>query len=168
MTMRGLTLPRYFINRQYEEPLEAMTTRTKISLLLLSLIFPAQEFWQLWDGDNRDVNWWIALDYPYSIQWYMHDMGAKVSNLLYALVIHRISFKIQALKNAATVILIFALFDLLMFFYCNNRASYTLFYTTVGLSFMVSVIFWPEIKTLFRKSKVWIKKTFQRNKISHA
>jgi hypothetical protein len=110
-----------------------MTPRTFWSIILLSLIFPAQEIWQVWRYDDRNVNWWVALDYPLSVQWYFKFLGSKVSELLKALVIYRITFKIQALRMAATVVLIYTLVDLMLYFYNFNRAPYALILSTVAL-----------------------------------
>lgn len=129
-----------------------MTPKTFWSIVLLSLIFPAQEFWQVWRNDNRDVNWWIALDYPLSIQWYFKDLGNQIAMVLYSFVIYRITYKIQTLRNAAIVVLIYSLTDLAMFFICYNRASAALIYSTVGfVSLIVASI--KIIKQIFHKNK---------------
>lgn len=122
-----------------------MTSRTIISIVLLSLIFPAQEIWQLWKNDNSVVNWWIAYDYPLSTQWYIKFLGAHVSELLKAIVIYRITHKIQALRMAAIVLLTYTVVDLLMFFVDFNRASYALVYSTVGFG-VILVVGWRGIK----------------------
>jgi hypothetical protein len=126
-----------------------MTPRTAMSIFLLALVFPAHEMWQLWKTSNRDVNWWLALDYPLNIQWYMKFLGQHVGDVLKSLVIYRITFQIRALKYAAIVMLIYSFVDLLMFFICFNRASYALIYTTVGMVSMV-VISWRMIRNYFR------------------
>lgn len=126
-----------------------MTPRTFLSIVLLALIFPVQEFWQLWKNDNRNVNWWIALDYPLSIQWYFKMAGLKLSELLKALVIYRITFKIQSLRNASIVLLTYTVVDLAMFFVNFNQSSYTLIYTTVGLVVMI-VYNWKSTVKLFK------------------
>lgn len=125
-----------------------MTPRTFLSIFLLSLIFPAQEIWQLWKNDNRNVNWWITLDYPLGVQWYVKFAGSKLSELLKAIVIYRITFKIQSLRMAAIVLLIYTLVDFIMFFICFNQASYTLIYTTVGAVSLV-VIYWRGVVKMF-------------------
>lgn len=134
-----------------------MTPRTAISIILLALIFPAQEFWQVWKNSDSEVNWWIALDYPLSIQWYFKSMGVCIRNVLYAIVIYRITFKIQALRTASIVVLIYALVELVFFFINFNRASYALIYATIGLVSMV-VIYWRvisrSIRHLFHKEKI--------------
>lgn len=122
-----------------------MTPKTAWSLFLLALIFPAQEFWQVWRSDNSEVNWWIALDYPLSIQWYFKDMGNCVSKFLMSLVIFRITYKIQAMRNAAIVVLIYSSIELLFFFICYNRAAYALIYATIGLVSLL-VIHWGYFK----------------------
>lgn len=122
-----------------------MTPRTAMSIFLLALIFPAHEMWQLWKNANYEVNWWLDLNYPLSIQWYMKFLGLHVAECLKSLVIYRITFKIQALRHAAIVVLIYSLVDLLMFFICFNKASYTLIYTMIGTVSLV-VINWRMIR----------------------
>jgi hypothetical protein len=128
-----------------------MTSRTIFSIVLLSLIFPAQEIWQLWKGDNSVVNWWIAYDYPLSKQWYIKFMGDHVARTLMAIVIYRITHKIQALRMASIVVLTYAIVDLLMFFVDFNRASYALVYSTVGFG-VILIVGWRGIrKTIFKQ-----------------
>jgi hypothetical protein len=122
-----------------------MTPRTIFSLFLLALIFPAQEFWQLWKGSNREVNWWIALDYPLSVQWYMKFAGLHMKDILLAIVLYRITYKIQALKMAAIVVLIYTSVDLIMFFVNFNKSPYTLIYATIGLVVMI-IFCWKNIR----------------------
>jgi hypothetical protein len=86
-----------------------MTPRTFLSVFLLALIFPAREIWQLWKTADREVNWFLIIDYPLSIQWYFKFLGAQISEFLMALVIYRITYKIQALRMAAVVVLIYSL-----------------------------------------------------------
>lgn len=124
-----------------------MTPRTIVSLILLSLIFPAQEFWQLWKNDDRVVNWWIALSYPLSIQWFFKMLGIHISELLKAVVIYRITNKIQALRMAAVVLLIFTVVDLIMFFVAFNKAPYALIYSTTAMVSML-VIGWRVVKRM--------------------
>lgn len=122
-----------------------MTPRTALSIILLSLIFPAQEIWQLWRESSRNVNWWIALDYPLNIQWYIKMLGELISKCLMALVIYRITFKIEALRKAAIVLLTYTLIELLFFFINFNRTSYALVFSTVGLVVMIT-IYWRGVK----------------------
>jgi hypothetical protein len=130
-----------------------MTRRTRISIVLLALTFIAHEIWQVWKGDNREVNWWIANhDYPLSIQWYFKFLGIQVKELLFAIVIYRITYKIQSLRNVAIVVLIYAIVDLAMFFINFNQASYTLIYTTVGVISII-VFEWRQITKPFYKHK---------------
>ena len=129
-----------------------MTKRTLISIVLLALTFIAHEFWQFWKGDNRVVNWWIANDYPLSIQWYFKFLGIQLKELLFAIVIYRITYKIQSLRNVATVILIYAVVDLVMFFINFNQASYTLIYTTVGVIAII-VFEWKQVLKMFHKQQ---------------
>lgn len=129
-----------------------MTQRTIFSIVLLSLIFPAQEIWQLWKDDNSVVNWWIAYDYPLAKQWWIKFCGERVSQMILAIVIYRITHKIQALRMAAIVVLTYTAVDLLMFFVDFNRAPYALVYSTVG--FCVICIFgWRGIKKSILKHK---------------
>lgn len=69
----------------------------------------------------------------------------RVSELLTAIVIYRITHKIQALRFAAVVVLIYRAVDLVMFFVDFNRASYALIYSTVAVVGMV-IIGWRGIK----------------------
>lgn len=117
------------------------------------MIFPAQEIWQVWRYDDRNVNWWVALDYPLGIAWYMKFAGLKVAEVLKAIVIYRITFKIQSLRNAAIVVLIYTLIDMAMFFVCFNKASYALIYATVGLAVMV-VFNWKAASKLFKREQL--------------
>lgn len=121
-----------------------MTPRTFVSVFLLALIFPAHEFWQLWRGVNREVNWWMTIDYPIHIQWYFKYLGDHVGECLKAIVIYRITYKIQALRSAAIVVLIYSLLDLVMYVVCFNKASYALIYTTMGMASLI-VIYWRVI-----------------------
>lgn len=130
-----------------------MTRRTLISIVLLSLIFPVQEVWQLWRNDNRVVNWWVALDYPLSIQWYLKFMGYHVADILKSIVIYRITYKIQSLRNAAIVVLIYSFVDLAFFFVCFNKIPYALILSTVG--FVCIVVFnLKSIKLIFHSHKL--------------
>jgi hypothetical protein len=121
-----------------------MTPRTFLSIILLALVFPAQEIWQLWKHSNREVNWWLSLDYPLSIQWYFKFFGLHLAEILKSTVIYRITYKIQALRMAAIVVLIYSLVDFVFFFINFNRAEYALIYATVGSVSMV-VIYWRNI-----------------------
>lgn len=126
-----------------------MTPRTALSLFLLLLIFPVQEFWQLWKNSNREVNWWITLNYPTSIQWYFKDLGTVLAKLLMAVVIYRITFKIQALRFAAIVVLIYFVVEFVFFFVNYNRAAYALIYSTIAPVSLL-VIYWRNISKWFR------------------
>lgn len=130
-----------------------MTPRTFISVFLLALIFPAHEMWQLWRGSNREVNWWLLMDYPLSIQWYFKFLGLAVAECLKSIVIYRITYKIQALRMAAIVLLIYSLVDLVMFFVCFNKASYTLIYTTIGMVSLL-VIYWRVIHRYIKETVI--------------
>jgi hypothetical protein len=131
-----------------------MTPKTIFSIVLLSLIFPVQEFWQLWKDDSSVVNWWIAYDYPLSVQWYLKFLGYHFAELLKAIVIYRITSKIQALRMAAIVLLTYCIVDLLMFFVDFNRAPYALVYSTVGFGVIV-IVGWRGIKkSLLLKKKI--------------
>jgi hypothetical protein len=127
-----------------------MTPRTFLSIFLLALIFPAREIWQLWKTADREVNWFLIIDYPLSIQWYFKFLGAQISEFLMALVIYRITYKIQALRMAAVVVLIYSLVDLMMFFVCFNKAGYALIYTTIGMVSLL-VIYWRVIARLIKE-----------------
>jgi hypothetical protein len=129
-----------------------MTKRTLISMVLLAFTFFAHEFWQFWKGDNSVVNWWIDNDYPLSIQWYFKFLGIQIKELLFAIVIYRITYKIQSLRNVATVVLIYAIVDLVMFFINFNQASYTLIYTTVGVIAII-VLEWKQVRKLLHKQQ---------------
>jgi len=127
-----------------------MTPRTAISIILLSLIFPAQEFWQLWRYDNRVVNWWIALDYPLSVQWFLKFAGWHLAEVLKSIVIYRITYKIQALRMAAIVVLTYSLVGFTLFFVNFNRAPYAIVYSTIGVVSMV-VVYWRPISRYFQE-----------------
>jgi hypothetical protein len=129
-----------------------MTNRTIISIVLLALIFPAQEIWQLWKNDNSVVNWWIAYDYPLAKQWFLKFAGEHVKMLLMAIVIYRITHKIQALRMASVVLLTYTVVDVIMFFVDFNRAPYALIYSTTGFGVIV-IIGWRGIKKSFTKHK---------------
>lgn len=133
-----------------------MTPRTFLSIVLLGLIFPVQEIWQLWRNSNEVVNWWLAINYPISIQWYFLFLGIHLAHVLLSIVFYRITFKIQALRNAAIVFLIYNLVDLTLFFVCFNQAPYALILSTVALVSLV-IIHWKNLL-----------KFFHHNKISHA
>jgi hypothetical protein len=129
-----------------------MTPRTIFSLLLLALIFPAQEFWQAWRGSNREVNWWIALDMKLNIQWYFKFLGIKLSDLLFAIVIFRITDKMRMLRLASIVFVIYAAVNLSFFIINFEHASSALIYTTIGLvSFLV--FGWQGIRHALSKNK---------------
>ena len=124
-----------------------MTPRTFLSIVLLGLIFPVQEFWQLWRNSDKEVNWWIAIDYPLNVQWYLKFAGIHVADILKSIVIYRITYKIQSLRMAAIVVLIYSFIDLTLFIWCFNKAPYALILSTVGLVSLV-VFNW---KTLSQK-----------------
>ena len=133
-----------------------MSPRTRRSLYLLAFLFIAQEFWQIWRGSNREVNWWIALDYKTSIQWYFKDLGTVIWKVVMSYAFYRVTFKIQALRRAAIVVLIYSLVELVLFFWCYNRASYALIYSTIGL---VMLLIWnwqffvEDFKSVFRRKE---------------
>lgn len=116
-----------------------MTPRTRLSLYLLALLFFAQEFWQIWKHTNREVNWWIAINYKTSIQWYFKDLGTVIWKVIMAYAYYRVTFKIPALRSAAIVVLIFTLVEFVLFFVCYNRAKYALIYSTIGLVVLLVV-----------------------------
>lgn len=97
-----------------------MTSRkTKWTAYLLVCLPFAENFWQVirYTSYCKDVvNWWIALDYPYGLEWYIHDAGIYVSNVLQAWAIFRLSAKIGLLHRIALVLLISRCAQLLLYF----------------------------------------------------
>jgi hypothetical protein len=66
------------------------------------------------------VNPWILLDYSYGLEWYIHDAGVYVANWIQALIILRLTTKIQLLFKIAKVLLGLRTFQLLTYFACYD------------------------------------------------
>src|SRR5687767_3956054 len=98
-----------------------MTSRkTKWTAYLLVCLPFAENFWQVIRQTSycKDVvNWWIALDYPYGLEWYLHDAGIYLSNVLQAWAIYRLTMKISLLHKIAAVLLIMRCAQLLLYVY---------------------------------------------------
>lgn len=142
------------------------TIRTRMSMYFIGLIFIVPELWQIWRGSNREVNWWIALDYLISIQWWFKDLGVNVKCLIYAYVIYRITFKIQVLRTVAIIALIYEGVNVLFFFINYCRAPFALVYSMIGLVAMIVInrdVIWEDIKTVFGKTFNFFYKLFNKN-----
>jgi hypothetical protein len=130
-----------------------MTPRSFYSIVLLALIFPAQEIWQLWRESNQEVNWWVMLDYPLAITWYFKFLGIHIADILKSIVLYRITFKIQSLNKASIVVLIYNFVDLALFFVCFNKAPYALILATVGLVSLI-IFNWKNLYSYFHQHKL--------------
>lgn len=128
-----------------------MLLRTFITIMLIFLSVLAPEAWQLFKGHDYNVNPWLFLNRPLHVQWYFKDLGNSISSLLVSIVIYRMSWKIDSIKKAAILLLIFRIIDLAMFFACDNLANYTLIYLS---SFAIALIvyypkqFWAALKEM--------------------
>ena len=105
-----------------------MTTRNKVNIVLTAMLPAIHEFWQIWKGDYREVNWWLALDYPYSIQWYFKDVGEKACLLIMAILVFRFSRMNESFRLAAGSVLFLQIVDFIMFFVNFNRFNYLAVY----------------------------------------
>jgi hypothetical protein len=111
-----------------------MTTRTAVNAVLVLLIPLIEETHTFFDRSKRMVNWWILLDYPLEIQWYLKFLGVAISNVIIALVLYRCSRLNQTFRLVTGVYLLYRLIDVLMFFLCFNQRHYILVYVFLGFA----------------------------------
>lgn len=117
-----------------------MLSRTFWSITLLALAFFVREAWQFFKWAEININPFIFLrNYPIDLQWYVKFMGIEISQLLLAIVIYRMSWKIEAIKVTAIVFLIYAILDVVLFFACFNKIPYAPFFALSGLVILVVV-----------------------------
>lgn len=115
--------------------------RTFFNLCILASILVVREVWDLYRDQHFTVNPWITLDYPYSIQWYLKDLGRNIGDVLAAIIIYRQSRMQTIFRVGASVFLFFMCLELLLFFINFNQSSYlpvyaSLFLVTMAVAYL--------------------------------
>lgn len=121
------------------------STKTKVTACLIVSFFIVEEIWQILKVTKyKDtiVNWWIFLDYPYSILWFFRDYGCYVSFLLHEIVIYRLTVKIKLLNDLARMYIIYRSFQVLIY-----QAHFDWFPAAVTLSGLMLLFAFFTIRT---------------------
>jgi hypothetical protein len=144
-----------------------MQKRAFFNLCLLASILVVREIWDLYRDQHYDVNPWIALNYPYSIQWFLKDLGRDVGDILAAIIIYRNSRMQRVYRIGATVFLFFMCLELILFFLNFNQTSYLPIYASLFLVTMAVAYFHyyrPEtwIYTKMSRFVKWFKATLMK------
>jgi chromate transport protein ChrA len=114
----------------------SLSRRNRINLVILAAIIPLNVVHVLWYSQQTVlVNPWLARDYPTDVQWYVMWLCEKVSDLLLAVLIYRLSRLNQVLRNASGAYLIIKAVELAMFFWnCNqSHPAYLFLYSLIGV-----------------------------------
>jgi hypothetical protein len=143
--------------------------RTKVNALLLASMPVVWEFWQLWKGyDDWNVSWFLALDYPMNIQWYMRDLGTELSKMLFSILVFRLARMNTPLRIIGRMIMFLGIFGVVMFFVNYNRFSHIIVYSGASILSMFISLFheeylemWDSIKNKSGKLKNKIKNVFR-------
>lgn len=147
--------------------------RTKVNALLLAIMPITWEFWQVWKGyDKWDVNWFLCLDYPMNIQWYMHDLGQELSKLLFSILVFRMARLNTPLRIVGRWVMLISAFGVAMFFVNYNRFNYVIVYSSFSVIAMLVTFFkeeylawWNGVRSKWRRFVIrtrWKLRKFKR------
>jgi hypothetical protein len=128
-----------------------MTRRTFITIMMICLILPINELWQIWDGDPRIVSSWLHSDITFNIQWYFKFLFGAIANVLKAGVIVRMSNMNQYLRIASMTYLTYTIMDVFFFLLKYNQFSYVTVYGSLGL--VATIIIYVELRIRQPKRK---------------
>lgn len=148
-----------------ERPKVMGRKKIRTNLLLISILPFLHEFWQLWKGDMRIINPWLALDYPYSIQWFFKDIGEKLSLLALCILVFRFSRMSQPLRIAAWVALMLQISDVILYVVNFNKFNYLIVYLPATPITLILALYKDDISLWFNRSFYATRRKLIRGKL---
>lgn len=138
-----------------------MTTRNKVNIVLTAILPAIHEVWQIFKNDDRLVNWWLALDYPYSIQWYFKDVGEKLCLLILTILVFRFSRMNESFRLAAGFVLFLQAIDTVMYFVNFNRFNYLVVYLSSTPIILIVAFFKKDISHWLKRMESKVKRNYR-------
>ena len=138
-----------------------MTRNTYINVVLVAILLPINSLHVLWrTEDVQLVNPWLFRNYSVDIQWYVLWLCGKVSALIIAILLYRLSRMNQVLRMAATTYLVIKGAELIMFFIDCNKSYNAYLFMYTSLSLFLILLAYPK-RTSYKKKFKPIQKTEQ-------
>jgi hypothetical protein len=108
--------------------------------------------WKYWESSDYNYNNWVSgFNYPLHVQWFILFLSWHGRDFLLSYVIFRLTFKIRAIRVAATFNLVYSVMDSVLFFWSFNRGKDNLLvHYTLTVAVSLVIIFIPKIFGLLR------------------